>query len=62
MLWSNTRGLVHKFTEIAKLFIPLEDTLSGSVLDGRTWCGLEDLEGKNLQELLKITSQLGSVG
>lgn len=60
MLWSNTRGLVHKFTERTKLFIPLEDTLLGSVLDGQTWCGLKGLEGKNLQELLKITSQFGS--
>lgn len=62
MLWSDTKDLVHKFTERTKLFITMEDTLLGSVLDGRTWCGLKDLEGKNLQELLKITSQLGSVG
>ncbi|KAM8822830.1 ADP-ribosyl cyclase/cyclic ADP-ribose hydrolase 1-like isoform 2-T2 [Spinachia spinachia] len=41
MFWSKTKDVVHDFSKKRDCYVTMEDTLLGSVLDHKTWCGKE---------------------
>ncbi|XP_062415209.1 ADP-ribosyl cyclase/cyclic ADP-ribose hydrolase 1-like [Pungitius pungitius] len=45
MLWSDTKDVVHDFTKKNDSYVTMEDTLLGSVLDGKSWCGKKGSNG-----------------
>ncbi|KAJ8377158.1 hypothetical protein SKAU_G00077380 [Synaphobranchus kaupii] len=38
LFWSQTKDIVHQFTEAKKCLLTLEDTLLGFIMDNLTWC------------------------
>lgn len=51
LFWSKTKKIVHDFTEKRDCFLTLEDTLVGFIMNGLTWCGKEESNGKAQMDL-----------
>ncbi|XP_078267112.1 ADP-ribosyl cyclase/cyclic ADP-ribose hydrolase 2-like [Rhinoraja longicauda] len=53
IFWSQTKAITFMFSHVTDTFMPLEDTLTGYLVDGLNWCGSRNIKGPNFESCPK---------